>query len=78
MPKCLPVPPTMSGHAGISYRGNLVKSQDRAPAACATPVLGGGPELELQAAMPRSAKSKGEMAGLPQKSVARHAAPSTD
>ena len=67
MPKCLPVPPTMSGRAGISYRVNAAKSQDRAPAACATPVLGGGPELELQATMPRSAKSKGEAAGLPQK-----------
>jgi hypothetical protein len=34
MPKCLPVPPTISGHAGISYRINLVKSQDRAPRLC--------------------------------------------
>src|ERR1700741_3974861 len=67
MPKYLPVPPTMSGHAGISYRVNVAKSQDRTPAACATPVLGGGPELELRATMPRSAKNKGGVAGLPKK-----------
>src|ERR1700751_4005987 len=67
MPKCLPVPPTMSGDAGISYRINAAKSQDRAPASCAPPALGGGPELDLQATMPRSAKSNGEVAGLPQK-----------
>jgi hypothetical protein len=49
MPKCLPVPPNMSGQDGISCRVSLMKSQDRAPAACATPVLGEGPGLELQA-----------------------------